>query len=208
MLNHLATGAKIWKRITNPFMAVIQFLFFIMGIFAVSVYINPLFIRRVEKISGLSADLLCPALCILHSVIIFMTIRKFVYEICHNDKDLFFQLAVNHSAKCVCVFLQNVRWYYYYIIMLLAVWDRSLAPAWAAFLAGTGLFAIIFFISYRSAQKKLYRVHIRTGIKTKTGGSFLRKFPAAELLIITTSGLRQQKSFCLFFLFVADVFIY
>lgn len=193
MFNHLKAGVKIWRKITNPFIAAIQFLFFIMGIFAVSVYINPLFIRRAEEISGLSADLLCPAWCIVYSVITFIIIRKFVYETCHKNKDLFFQLAVNHSSEYVCVFLQNVIWYYYYIIILLAVWDRSIAPAWAACLTGTGLFVIILFISCRSAQKKLYRVHIRTGIKTRTGGGFLKKLPAAKLLIITVSGLHRQK---------------
>lgn len=215
MKNDLRIGLAIWRKITNRNFAFAQFFFFLISGLLTVTYLNPRFIERINTVFSADANKILLALTILHTLISCIAVEQAIGESYHRNKHLFYQLSLNRRAECICTLLQKIGWYYYFMIVLLAIWNTAILKIRFVFPIASLLFIIGSTLDYYKAEARIldgkpsisYQVHRLFYWKKRTNASaaasqksgkfcaaFFRKHPFIELMTITIRGFYQYKS--------------
>lgn len=105
-------------------------------------YLNPRFIERINTVFSADANKILLALTILHTLISCIAVEQAIGESYHRNKHLFYQLSLNRRAECICTLLQKIGWYYYFMIVLLAIWNTAILKIRFVFPIASLLFII------------------------------------------------------------------
>lgn len=202
MLEDVKTGFTLWKRITNLNYAVAQAMLFVAAGFGANLFVAPRLYERIKTISltlHMDTRTMIMALAAVHIIVFGGMMKRIVYEAWGRNQDFFYQLAVSKKAGRVCTMLQQINWYGYGLVMLLAICGRAAAPGWALFLAYTLLFMIGFGIYYDradsgSSKRRKLVFCCQTGRRERKSVDFLKRHPVVELFKMTVCGFYQCKS--------------
>lgn len=188
--NDLKTAWNVWKKISDIRLSVVQMILFVFISIMAVLFVKPNYIERITEIAGSWASILLGGILMLHLLITAaIIITKNPWE---KDKYFFYQLTIARKPAFIVVFLENIGWYYYFMVFLLVITNIHNKFLPGIFVGGTAFYILCFSIHYHiehkenADKKKIVLNHFSaTGYRNS---DFFRNHPNIELIVATLRG--------------------
>lgn len=195
MFRDVRIGFTIWKNIINVRLVAIRSALWAAAGLIATMAVAPRLYERVHRVAlaaNIDGDTMIAVLALFHIITFGIAMKQIVYRSYCRNRDLFYQLAVSKRAGRVCMMFQQLNWYGYAMVILLAICDKAVAPRGLLILTGTLLFIIGFCVCCSTADPDIYNIRKRARNQSRVKAVSTSR-PTWEVLKMTVCGFYQCK---------------
>lgn len=200
--NDLKTGWAVWKKTGDLRLSMIQMIIFVFISMIAVLFVKPIYIERITVIAGSRASIVFALVFLVHLVITAVMLRQIIKDSGEKNKYIFYQLTIAKKSAFMVTFLDNVGWYYYFMVFLFIITNIHNKFLPVVVIEGTIFYIFCFALHYRAvgreektANKGLVPPLPHSSICRNA--SLFRNHPNMELIAATVKGYYSCKNLVL-----------